>query len=231
VDQWGDSSDRAMDFGELPLQDGEVLPASALDGETPDEQRLTEATGYEGASFERAYHRAALLIWPRERVADVLLQAGAGAALPHLRDRIEGCTGTRRTPWCAPRRRGPSSAIAHDTDRTSCGSWSWQAWSRPRQRLPATGPASPSRGSERRDHSRRNSLKQHPTTSLHAASGRAWARIDMTRGKLFIYQGDESTFVARRERGVRRGSASNAPWPPGRGQHTRLTCRGKRGSR
>ena len=59
VDQWRDSSDRAMDFGELPLQDGEVLPAGALDGETPDEQRLTEATGNEGASFERAYHRAA----------------------------------------------------------------------------------------------------------------------------------------------------------------------------
>ena len=93
VDQWRDSSDRAMDFGELPLQDGEVLPAGALDGETPDEQRLTEATGNEGASFERAYHRAALLIWPRERFADVLLQAGVGAALPYLRDRIEGCTG------------------------------------------------------------------------------------------------------------------------------------------
>ncbi|PYO52883.1 MAG: hypothetical protein DMD83_24930, partial [Candidatus Rokuibacteriota bacterium] len=93
VDQWRDSSDRAMDFGELPLQDGEVLPAGALDGETPDEQRLTEATGNEGASFERGYHRAALLTWPRERFADVLLQAGVGAALPYLRDRIEGCTG------------------------------------------------------------------------------------------------------------------------------------------
>ena len=93
VDQWRDSSDRAMDFGELPLQDGEVLPAGALDSETPDKQRLTEATGNEGASFERAYHRAALLIWPRDRFADVLLQAGVGAALPYLRDRIEGCTG------------------------------------------------------------------------------------------------------------------------------------------
>ena len=94
VDQWRDSSGRALDFGELPLKDdGEVLPAGALDGETPDEQRLTEATGNEGASFERAYHRAALLIWPRDRFADVLLQAGVGAALPYLRDRIEGCTG------------------------------------------------------------------------------------------------------------------------------------------
>lgn len=48
-------------------------------------------------------------------------------------------------------------------------------------------------------------------------SGRAWARIDgdTIRGKFFIHQGDESTFVARRERGVRRVSTSRAPRPPG----------------
>jgi hypothetical protein len=52
---------------------------------------------------------------------------------------------------------------------------------------------------------------------MDAISGRAWARIDgdTIRGKLFIHQGDESTFVARRERGVRRVSTSKAPRPPG----------------
>jgi hypothetical protein len=51
---------------------------------------------------------------------------------------------------------------------------------------------------------------------MDATSGRAWARIDgdTMRGKLFIHQGDESTFVARRERGVRRVSPSKAPRPP-----------------
>jgi len=41
---------------------------------------------------------------------------------------------------------------------------------------------------------------------MDATSGRAWARIDgdTIRGKLFIHQGDESTFVARCERVVRR---------------------------
>lgn len=39
---------------------------------------------------------------------------------------------------------------------------------------------------------------------MDATSGRAWAQIDgdTLRGKLFIHQGDESTFVARRERGA-----------------------------
>ena len=52
---------------------------------------------------------------------------------------------------------------------------------------------------------------------MDATSGRAWARIDgdTMRGKLFIHQGDESTFVARRERGVRRVSATKASRAPG----------------
>jgi len=51
---------------------------------------------------------------------------------------------------------------------------------------------------------------------MDATSGRAWARIDgdTMRGKLFIHQGDESTFLARRERGVRRVSTSKASRPP-----------------
>jgi len=88
VAQWRDLRDEPVDFGELPVEPGELLPSGALDDEKPDEQRLLEASGNEGASFERSYHRAALVIWPRERFAGVLLQAGVGAALPHLRERI-----------------------------------------------------------------------------------------------------------------------------------------------
>lgn len=88
VAQWRDLRDEPVDFGELPLEPGELLPSGALDDEKPDEQRLMEASGNEGASFERSYHRAALVIWPRERFAGVLLQAGVSAALPHLRERI-----------------------------------------------------------------------------------------------------------------------------------------------
>ena len=52
---------------------------------------------------------------------------------------------------------------------------------------------------------------------MDATSGRAWARIDgeTMRGKLFIHQGDESTFVARREAGFRRVGAPKASRAPG----------------
>jgi hypothetical protein len=88
IDQWVNPQDQPVAYGQLPLEEGEVLPAGALDDEDPDEQRLTEATGNEGASFERSYHRAALVFWPRERFAGVLIQAGVSAALPHLAERL-----------------------------------------------------------------------------------------------------------------------------------------------
>ena len=91
IDQWVDTDNRPVAFGQLPLADGEVLPAGALDDEEPDEQRLMEATGNEGASFERSYLRAVLVLWPQERFADVLLQAGVGAVLPHLKERVQSC--------------------------------------------------------------------------------------------------------------------------------------------
>jgi hypothetical protein len=71
---------------------------------------------------------------------------------------------------------------------------------------------------------------------MDATSGRAWAQIDgdAMRGKLFIHQGDESTFVARRERGAQRVSTSKAPRPPGgaaqRRQRGRPRQRGFRNS-
>lgn len=88
IDHWMDTNDHAVEFGSLPIEDGEILPAGGLDGEAPDKQRLTEATGNEGASFERSYHRAALVIWPQDRFVHVLLQAGPAAALPYFKDRV-----------------------------------------------------------------------------------------------------------------------------------------------
>ena len=88
IGEWHDTDDHPVDFGNLPLEEGEVLPAGALDGEKPDEQRVMEATGNEGATFERSYHRAALVMWPRDRFADVLMQAGVGAVMPYLAEQV-----------------------------------------------------------------------------------------------------------------------------------------------
>lgn len=85
LDEWSDRDDRPVEFGCIPLADGELLPANALDGEPPDDRRLTEATGNEGASYERSYRRAALVLWPSDRTIDVLLAGGVTTAFPYLK--------------------------------------------------------------------------------------------------------------------------------------------------
>ena len=98
INQWRDARDQLVEFGEIPLEPGELLPDASLDDEKPDEQRLMEASGNEGASFERSYHRAALVLWRRERYAEVLLQAGVAAALPYLKEKLEACSAKNAPP-------------------------------------------------------------------------------------------------------------------------------------
>jgi hypothetical protein len=109
ISHWVDLQDRAVDFGDIPLGAGELFPEGALDDEKPDEQRLMEATGNEGASFERAYRRAAIVLWDEQRYAQVLLQAGASAALPYLRKRIQQWSGQ---PEGSPERSRSWSQVA-----------------------------------------------------------------------------------------------------------------------
>jgi hypothetical protein len=69
---------------DIPIEDGEVSPPDALEDMEPDEEHFHEATGNEGASFERTYRRAALVLWPRRRRLAVINQAGPRATLPYL---------------------------------------------------------------------------------------------------------------------------------------------------
>ena len=75
---------RAAGLGAIPFTDNEVSPADALQDMEPDEQYFQEATGNEGASFDRTYQRAALVLWPQHRRLAVLNQAGLAATLPWL---------------------------------------------------------------------------------------------------------------------------------------------------
>ncbi len=71
-------------LGTLPFTEDELCPPEIFEDLEPDEQHFHEATGNEGASFERTYRRAALVVWPRARRLAVLNQAGLAATLPYL---------------------------------------------------------------------------------------------------------------------------------------------------
>ena len=76
-------------LGEIALQPGELLPRGALDDVAPDERWVHEATGNEGVSLERAWRRAALVLWLRSRTLAILAGAGIGGAVAWLEARVE----------------------------------------------------------------------------------------------------------------------------------------------
>ena len=81
LDGWVSPDGTKPDFGTIPLQDGELMPAGGLDDVEPDEKRIHEATGNEGATVEHVYHCAALVVWPRAATLRVLARDGMDSAL------------------------------------------------------------------------------------------------------------------------------------------------------
>src|SRR5262249_16482510 len=108
-------------LGDLPFLEDELCPPDAFEDLEPDEQYFHEATGNEGASFERAYRRAALVLWPRARRLAVLNQAGLAATLPYLGELTER--------W-ATSGAGPASPLwreAHELSGHMLRTWPRQA--------------------------------------------------------------------------------------------------------
>jgi predicted 2-oxoglutarate/Fe(II)-dependent dioxygenase YbiX len=115
-----DGADAGM--GILPFDEEEVAPPDALDDMAPDDESFREATGNEGASFERSYRKAALVLWPRRNRIAVLNQGGLRATLPYLADLAER--------WVASGE-GRASALwaqAHELSGHMLVTWPMDRW-------------------------------------------------------------------------------------------------------
>lgn len=70
---------------ELSFDEGELCPPDLFDSMEPTDLNFYEATGNEGASFDRSYHFAALVLWPRGRAMAVIAHsAGFSTTIPFL---------------------------------------------------------------------------------------------------------------------------------------------------
>ena len=102
LSEWRGLDGGAPAIGPVPVdEEDELSPPGACDDLVPDEQSFREATGNEGASFERTYRRAALVLWPSGRLPAVLAQAGLSVTLPYLEDlarRWAAAGGDRASP-------------------------------------------------------------------------------------------------------------------------------------
>jgi predicted 2-oxoglutarate/Fe(II)-dependent dioxygenase YbiX len=122
LSDWRRPDGELTTLGKLPIMDSEVSPPDALDDMEPDEEHFREATGNEGASFERTYARAALVLWPTTRILVVLNQAGLAATLPYLDELIEKwkADGAAKT--------SPHWGQAHELAGHMLATWREQVW-------------------------------------------------------------------------------------------------------
>ena len=81
---WSDRHGNAHQLGEIQVDDDEVVSGDALDDGEPSEEDFEDYTGNAGMTLERWYHRAAIVIWPRDRHFAVLCGAGTEAAVGGL---------------------------------------------------------------------------------------------------------------------------------------------------
>ena len=84
LSEWRRPDGGEAGFDDIPFAEDELCPHDAFDDLAADEEHFHEATGNEGASFERTYRRAGLVLWPAARRLAVLNQAGLRMTLPYL---------------------------------------------------------------------------------------------------------------------------------------------------
>ena len=81
---WSDRHGNAHQLGEIRVNDDEVVSGDALDDGEPSDEDFEDYTGNAGMTLERWYHRAAIVIWPRDQHFAVLCGAGTEAAVGGL---------------------------------------------------------------------------------------------------------------------------------------------------
>lgn len=121
LSDWRRQDGEVTVLGAFPFSEAEVCPADALADMEPDEQHFHEATGNEGASFERSYQRAALVLWPHAQRLQLIARAGLAASLPALDARVDAWAAAGASPGDA------AWMEAHDLAAQMLGCWPVQA--------------------------------------------------------------------------------------------------------
>jgi len=86
VSEWRAPDGSQPELPALPFKAEEFSPPEAFDRMETQDVEFQEATGNAGASFERMYHCAALVMWPRTQYLAIINQAGLVSAVPVLKN-------------------------------------------------------------------------------------------------------------------------------------------------
>ncbi len=86
ISEWRRPDGKSSTLPDTPFCAEEFCPPDAFSDIESDDVQFHEATGNEGASFERSYHCAALVLWPKVQHLVIINHAGFSAGLAVLRD-------------------------------------------------------------------------------------------------------------------------------------------------
>jgi len=76
AEHFTDSDDFKLTFGKIPIQEIEIVSNKPISDGKPDQEEYEGYTGNAGMSLEHWYHRAAILIWPKELRFNTLFEGG-----------------------------------------------------------------------------------------------------------------------------------------------------------
>jgi len=84
ANHWSDCQGKKVGLDEIRLDEDDIVSEAPLDYGDPDSEDFEGFTGNAGMTLERWYHRAAIVIWPRDKHFAVLCGAGTDAAIGGL---------------------------------------------------------------------------------------------------------------------------------------------------
>jgi hypothetical protein len=88
AEHFSDAEGNPLAFGQIPLNEDEIVSEQPLNAGEPDQEDFEGYTGNAGMTLERWYHRAAVLLWPSATRFDVLCEAGVEAAVGGLEQMV-----------------------------------------------------------------------------------------------------------------------------------------------
>ncbi|WP_305909772.1 2OG-Fe(II) oxygenase [Methylomarinum sp. Ch1-1] len=89
VDHWQDSTGIIHDFGEMSIAEEQIVSRRPLREGRPDQQEVEGPTGNAGATIDRWYRRAAIVLWPEQRHLRILTQFGERSSVYRLQDMLQ----------------------------------------------------------------------------------------------------------------------------------------------
>jgi hypothetical protein len=84
LDYWSDRNGERLPFGEMRIDEREIVSGSDLTDAEPDEEDFQGYTGNAGMSLERWYRYAAVVLWRQSEHFDILVSAGPERAVAAL---------------------------------------------------------------------------------------------------------------------------------------------------